>query len=548
LRPLIGGVGDDESEREAMPQVIPDRDRGITTAGRRAPRRPSKLDPAPQAPVEAAAGAPLADALEALRDDLGFETASVFVPGPRGWQLLDRRGPERPWHAVLDPVVLEGTQEAAEYPDVRTVPGLGGRLADMGCASLACLPLPEGGRVLLDSGVPCRSHGWIERARPYLSLVSILTGPSWTSGSALRSHEEIATLNRLFAACQAAVAARSATPEQLLEHVREALGADEAFLVSERGADLDVMSSPGIWPKRLSKEVLKGAEPDGDLSLPEATLRELALSLGVGARAFAGAFGTSDPGSEMLLAGWDEGPALSPVSMSVAARAVTTARTALRARQQAVTSLMDRERARMAYALHDGLTQTVAGAVLELEALRKRIERDPTEAVAVIDTSKTEIRKALAELRGMLFDLSQPSDQDVTPAEPLTRYVEDVVRRWRLPARLAVEGDLSTVPPRTLSVAYVVIREALANAAKHASGTKVTVTLSASDEQLVVTVGDGGRGFTRSEEEVAREQHHVGLDMLRRRVAEVGGELRVESRQGKGTRIIASLPIEGRAS
>ena len=201
----------------------------------------------------------------------------------------------------------------------------------------------------------------------------------------------------------------------------------------------------------------------------------------------------------------------------------------------------------MAYALHDGLTQTVTGAVLQLDALSKRIEQDPDGALTILDTSRREIRRALAELRGMLFDLTPPLE-DREPEEPLTRYVQDVVKRWRLPARVAVEGDLSGVPGRVLSVAYVVIREALANAAKHAGGRGVTVTMAANDADLVVVIGDGGHGFTREDEMAAREAHHVGLDLLRRRVGEVGGQLRIESRPGKGTRVIARLPMHGVAS
>ena len=71
---------------------------------------------------------------------------------------------------------------------------------------------------------------------------------------------------------------------------------------------------------------------------------------------------------------------------------------------------------------------------------------------------------------------------------------------------------------------------------------------SASDQDLVVMVGDGGRGFTPRDELAAREAKHIGLEMLRRRVDEVGGTLQVDSRPGKGTRVIARLPIHGVAS
>jgi len=550
LRPVIG---DDQSEPEALPQMSLEATDSVTgmPAGHGQLTRAngvSQNGSQPLLPVIITARDRTTALLVEVRDDLGFDTVSLYVRGPDGWRLLERQGPERAWHGVLDPGLFEGTAEAVEYPDARAIPGVGPRLAGLGCSSVAMLPLPDGAKVMLDSEAPCKAGGWIERARPYLALISIMAGPAWPVGGSLGSHQEVAALDRLFAACQNVLGRTGSTIEDLLASVREALQADELFLISDRGADLEVLTpNAGPYPRRLPMDRglgHVGSEPD----LGNGALKRLALGLGVSSRALAGAFGRQGSDAEILLAGWAEGPALSPMSMAVAARTLSTARAAVQGRRQAVTSLLDRERTRMAYALHDGLTQTVAGAILELEALGKRIEQDPAEALEVLETSKTEIRKALAELRGMLFDLSQNPEEQRTPSEPLTRYVDDVVKRWRLPARVAVEGDLGSVPARVLSVAYVVIREALANAAKHAAGRNVTVTLSASHEDLTVIVGDGGRGFTHQDELAAREANHIGLDMLRRRVGEVGGKLRVESRPGKGTRVIAQLPIHEVAS
>jgi signal transduction histidine kinase len=548
LRP----VREAEEEREASAQMSID-PTGRTTRldqARFSGRRPAgSQDPSATPPLQSAttSAGRLSRALAAVRDDLGFDTASLYVRGPDGWELLIREGPARAWHGVLDPSVLEGTGEAAEYPDVRSIPGIGARLAGLGCASVAVLPVPDGGRLLLDAGSARPAGGWIDRARPYLDLLSIMSGPAWGQAGSLRSEHEVAALDRLFATCQEALSRSSATLEDALNQARRALGADELFLITDRAARAEVLASPaGRIKPDLTRNLLTGlAQDSGALEAP--TLNAMALSLRASSRALAGAFGRDTDPREVVLAGWAEGPALSPASMTVVARTIATVRAALQTRRQAVTSLVDRERARMAYALHDGLTQTVTGAVLQLDALAKRIEEDPEAALATLDTSRNEIRRALAELRGMLFDLTPP-EEDKDTEEPLTRYVQDVVKRWRLPARVAVEGDLSGVPGRVLSVAYVVIREALANAAKHAGGRGVTVTLAAGESDLVVAVGDGGRGFTREDERAAREAHHVGLELLRRRVGEVGGQLQIESRPGRGTRVIARLPMHGVAS
>jgi signal transduction histidine kinase len=485
----------------------------------------------------------LRGAMAAIRDDLGFRTASLFVPGAAGWELLDRAGPSQPWHAVLDPVAFEGTPEPAAHPDVRTVPGIGARLAGLGCASVAVLPLPDGSRLLLDSETPVSGSAWIERTRPLLSLISIMAGPVWPTGGALRSHGEVHTLERAFEACQAAVAEPGSTEDEVLWRVREAMAVDELFLLTEDGDDLEVQAAPADgWPQRLPGRAMSLGPIEGASGADDALLHRLALDLASSSRALAGAFGRRTPGRELVVAGWAEGPPLSPASMTVVARAVCTAMAAIRARHRAATTLFDRERARLAYALHDGLTQTVAGAVLELVALSGRVESDPAAAVATIDGSKAEIRRSLADLRSMLFELQRQPVEEEQPVEPLMRYVDDVMKRWRVPARISIEGDLSGVPARILAVAYVVIREGLANAAKHAGGRNVTVELLASPADLTVTVSDRGRGFSGGDELAARQAHHFGLQMLRKRVADVGGTLSVDSRLGAGTRVIAELP------
>ena len=92
------------------------------------------------------------------------------------------------------------------------------------------------------------------------------------------------------------------------------------------------------------------------------------------------------------------------------------------------------------------------------------------------------------------------------------------------------------------------IREALANAAKHAPGTNVTVALDAGATDFTVVVGDDGLGFTRGDEVTTPDSQHFGLEWLRRRVREAGGKLYVHPRPGKGTRVVARFPMHGEAS
>ena len=480
----------------------------------------------------------LRTALRELRLDLGFDTARLFVPSATGWALWEHQGAERAWHALLDPATLDGTPDGAEYRDVRTLPGVGPRLAALVCASLATLPTPEGGRIVLDSATPSGEQGWVERARPYLNLVRLLAG----GGASLQATHEADTIWAVFSACQRSVAHAGPTSDDLLDAIRHATGATEVFLLTERGLDIDVATSPPAnFTRTLSRQAQAALAADAGVpALAAATLATLAMALGTGATTVTGAFGT-DRRDETLILAHPHGPGLSTGTVAVISRAVSTTRAATRNRERTVSSRVERERLRMASALHDGLVQTVTGAVMQLEGLKTKLERNPSEAAETLERSMAEIRRSLGELRAVLFDLHRERPDE--EPEPLTRYVEDIVQRWRLPARVTVKGELTRVPPAILSVAYVVIREALANAAKHSAAFSVGVNLTVGPTELTVHVGDQGRGFSPADEDLARTEHHVGLELLRRRVHEMGGTLQVESAPGKGTRVVARLPI-----
>jgi signal transduction histidine kinase len=198
-----------------------------------------------------------------------------------------------------------------------------------------------------------------------------------------------------------------------------------------------------------------------------------------------------------------------------------------------------KERTRWAYAIHDGLTQVVTASVLELEWMARRVEINPSQAIAALAEAAAELRRALEEIRRMLAALSpEGSAQE----EALEVVVRQVLERWRLPSSWSIEGDVEAVPGAVLQVASSVIREGVANAAKHSASNDVAVRVQATPQGVEVQVEDRGRGFRPSLAET--EDGHLGLEMMRRRVAEVRGTLDIESSPGRGTRVVARLPVE----
>ena len=199
----------------------------------------------------------------------------------------------------------------------------------------------------------------------------------------------------------------------------------------------------------------------------------------------------------------------------------------------------DGERTRLAFALHDGLTQVVTASVLELDWLARQAEMRPEQAAEALHSAAEALRTALEEIRGVLATLTplEPADASL-PIEDLLR---SVVERWQLPVTWSIEGDLSAVPARVLEATASVIREGVANVAKHADSRDVEVCVRATRRAVEVTVEDHGRGFQESD--TGSGAGHLGLEMMAHRVDEVHGTLDVESTPGHGTRVVARLPV-----
>jgi signal transduction histidine kinase len=203
-----------------------------------------------------------------------------------------------------------------------------------------------------------------------------------------------------------------------------------------------------------------------------------------------------------------------------------------------VDSLLLQERTRWAMRIHDGLTQSVTSALLELQTLQHRIETDPDEAVATLHEVEGSIRADLKQIREILFELYE----DVPHHEPpLAKFVAELVERWHLPARVSIEGDVDEVADATLETANAVVAEALANAAKHAGSPEVSVKIRAENGELRIEVEDRGHGIEVADD----DDPHFGLRLMHGRAEEIGGSIQIESKPGSGTRVVAVLPVGG---
>jgi signal transduction histidine kinase len=200
----------------------------------------------------------------------------------------------------------------------------------------------------------------------------------------------------------------------------------------------------------------------------------------------------------------------------------------LQASRQRLVTAADAERRRIERNLHDGAQQRLVTLALQLSLIQRRI-RDGHDATALVATASDELAASLTELRELARGIHPAALE-----QGLETALDGLVLRSAVPARLVAEPGPR--PPRQVEfAAYFVASEALANAAKYAHASAVTVRLMRGDTVAVIEIADDGTGG-------ADPAGGSGLRGLADRVEALGGRLRVSSPPDGGTVVTAELP------
>lgn len=192
------------------------------------------------------------------------------------------------------------------------------------------------------------------------------------------------------------------------------------------------------------------------------------------------------------------------------------------------------ERERLAREIHDTLAQGFASIVVLAEAARAATVTDPVRCAEQLTSIEQTARENLAEARVLVGSAPEsgvaPGSLATTLRRTLDRFVQDT--------GLTVTAELPdmNLDQRTRVALLRCTQESLANVRKHSGASTVGVVLTELAGGVELEITDDGCGF------IVEESHGFGLDGMRRRLAELDGELAVTSSLGDGTRVLASLP------
>ncbi|MFJ9037812.1 sensor histidine kinase [Streptomyces sp. NPDC102406] len=193
------------------------------------------------------------------------------------------------------------------------------------------------------------------------------------------------------------------------------------------------------------------------------------------------------------------------------------------------------ERERLAREIHDTLAQGFASIIVLAEAARAGLASEPVRAAQQLTSIERTARENLAEARALVGATPPPGGAVQGAVSAMLRRTLD---RFTQDTGIAVDAELADADcdQQTRIALLRCTQESLANVRKHAEASTVHVVLADGPYGIELEITDDGRGFD------VGAARGFGLDGMRKRLAELGGELTVTSSLGDGTRVLASLP------
>ena len=204
----------------------------------------------------------------------------------------------------------------------------------------------------------------------------------------------------------------------------------------------------------------------------------------------------------------------------------------------------EEERRRVAYEVHDGLTQVAIAAHQHLQAFAKSYLPDSASNQTKLDNTLELARQTVREARSVIADLRPTALEDFGLTAALRSKVEALrTEGWEIAYDEALGGEC--LPAEVERAFYRVAQEALVNVRKHAQTNRARITLACRADSVCLVVRDWGQGFEQSVgPKVNGCGEQVGIYGMRDRITSLGGNFTIYSRPGAGTRVVAEVPLQ----
>lgn len=201
--------------------------------------------------------------------------------------------------------------------------------------------------------------------------------------------------------------------------------------------------------------------------------------------------------------------------------------------------LHERDRQLLAFEIHDGIVQDMAGAAMLIDSAARQATFDTLAAENNLERGVRALRESVAEARRLIRGLIPV----VLDQAGFVASLEKLVRRFEADQGLRIDFhasvQLTHLAPAFEMIILRIVQEALNNVWRHSEAQVARVEVVQQGDQLLLTIADAGRGFDPAAVKATR----YGLTGMKERARLLGGVTQIDSQPGQGTRVQVTLPL-----
>lgn len=185
--------------------------------------------------------------------------------------------------------------------------------------------------------------------------------------------------------------------------------------------------------------------------------------------------------------------------------------------------------------IHDNIAQVLSLAKLHLSSAQSA---NPEQVTIRMDAAKDLVSRAIQDLRDLSRILAADRVSHFDLVEAVEQQVEQIRKAGSHEVRFSVSGSPYDIGHHNGVILFRIIQEAVQNILKHASATKLELTVEYGNTAVVVHVADNGAGF-----DVSSSSNGQGLGNIRKRAALLGASVVIDSNKGNGTKVNIVMPF-----
>jgi signal transduction histidine kinase len=203
------------------------------------------------------------------------------------------------------------------------------------------------------------------------------------------------------------------------------------------------------------------------------------------------------------------------------------------------------ERKRISRELHDELGQSLLVMKLRLDFIEENLLSHQTKLKRECEDGVQYINQIIENIRRLSRDLSPAILEDFGLSAALRWLINNFAKRYNMQVMMDMPDIDSLLPLHFHVVVYRTVQEVLTNIGKHSQAKNVSISISENTDSISFSIVDDGVGFDQElMDSKDLETRGLGLETMKGRCQMVGGVLKILTKEGEGTSITLSVPVE----